>query len=96
MIMSAECEHFLQNKLKISSLGATRHSPRRGKLLSALRATLPEGESYCRRYAPLPEGESYYRLYAPLPEGESCFGTTRLSPRRGKFFAGSEYELTII
>ena len=83
MIMSAECKHFLQNKLKISSLGATRHSPRRGKLLSALRATLPEGESY-------------YRRYAPLPEGESCFGTTRFSPRRGKFFAESEYELTII
>ena len=40
----AEWEHFLPYKLKISSLDAARHSPRRGKLF-LLRATLHEGES---------------------------------------------------
>ena len=48
MIMSAECEHFLQNKLKISSLGATRHSPRRGKLFRHDAALSPKGKVFCR------------------------------------------------
>ena len=45
--------------------------------LSALRVTLPEGESCFRRLRDIfPEGEGgdlFRRLRATLPEGESCF-----------------------
>ena len=71
MIMSAECEHFLQNKLKISSLGATRHSPRRGKLLSALRTTSRRGKLLSALRTTPRRGKLLSALRATLPEGES-------------------------
>ena len=72
----------------------------RGSPLSALRATLPEGESIfgaarhsprrgkrfrCR--APLSQkGKAFSVLRATLPERESVFGAVRRSPRREKLF----------
>ena len=56
-----------------------RHSPRRGKQLSAQCATLPEGESFLSRHlrAPLPEGESSYRHRVSLSPKEKAFSAKR-------------------
>ena len=55
--------------------------------LSALRATLPEGESCFRRLRDtFPKGEGgdlFRRLRATLPEGESCFRRLRRHLPRG-------------
>ena len=75
---SAEWENFLPYNLKISSLDAARHPPRRGKLfLSALACHSPRGEKLLRRVGTLLAVQFKdvlsRHLRATLPEGESFF-----------------------